>query len=522
MSDGSIVRADGFLIRRRGRVGWTLFALTLGVLVATLDDPGITWDEPPYFASAQLQVEWVKTLLSEGPAVALDRDVVYQMWDWDHYHNPHPPLYKEGMALTGWATSGLLGPLAAFRLFPAILFAGLVLVLFRWGCAAWGGLAGLGAAVSTALMPRLFGHAHLGATETPLMFGWVVATASLWWAIERNRWLGWVVAGLGWGFAMGTKFTGVAALAPALAWGLWRNPKAVMRGAPIAALSAVALFVALNPMMWVDASSFLGTWFWESTHRGEYVPIAAFYLGRQYGFDVPWHHVFVMTAATVPLGILSLAALGGASGIRRRDPPTILALGSVLFLWILMLLPAAPHHDGIRQFIVVFPFLGFLAGYGFHVTAGLLDKWRLAWTAGLFFLPALVQVAWTHPYQLAYYGEVVGGIRGAREAGFETTYWMDVVTEEVLTWMNENLPRDSNVFVVGSPETLVLAQEQGLLRGDFQLTQRFPADYVVVPMRQSMIMPEFREAVERTRPIYEVSVHGVRLLGIYEIGDSIP
>lgn len=521
MSEGRVARADRFLIRHRDPVGWALFAVTLGVLVATLDDPGITWDEPAYYGSAQLQVRWVKTLLSEGPAAALDRDLVYELWDWDHYHNPHPPLYKEGMALTWWAARGLLGPLAAFRLFPAILFAGMILVLFRWGCAAWSGLGGLGAALSTALMPRLFGHAHLGATETPLMFGWVVATASVWWAIERNRRLGWVVAGVVWGFAIGTKFTGLAALGPVLVWGLWRDPRSVVKWAPVAALLALFTFVALNPMIWVDPSSFFGTWLWESTHRGEYAAFDTYYLGSNRAFDeVPWHHVFVLTAATVPIGVLTTALIGGVVGIRRRDSLALLAAGSVVFIWILMLLPASPHHNGIRQFVVLFPFLGLLAGYAVHVTKNLLQGWRFSLVAALIFLPAFFQAVRAHPYHLAYYGEVVGGVRGAKELGLETTYWMEVVTEDVLEWMNGNLPEEAEVYVVGPTMPLVLAQGLGRLRRDIQLTHELPADYLLVPMIQTMMAPEFRKFVETAPPIFEIDLHGVRLVGIYETGAS--
>lgn len=517
MSEGGVARVDQFLARHRGPVGWALFAAVLVGLVATLDDPGITWDEPAYYGSAQLQVRWVKTLLAEGPVVALDRDLVYELWDWDHYHNPHPPVYKEGMALTWWAARGLLGPLAAFRLFPAILFAGMILVLFRWGCAAWSGVGGLGAAVSTALMPRLLGHAHLGATETPLMFSWVVATGGVWWAIERDRQLGWIVAGLAWGLAIGTKFTGVAALAPALAWGLWRDPKAVAKWAPIAGLVAAATFVAFNPMIWVDPSSFFGTWLWESTHRGEYAAFDTYYLGFNRAFDeVPWHHVFVMTAATVPLGILAAALFGGAIGTRRRDPLALLAAGSVVFVWGIMLLPSSPHHNGVRQFVVLFPFLGLLAGYAVHAVREVVRERSFTLVAGLIFLPALFQALQTHPYHLSYYGEVVGGVRGAREVGLETTYWMEVVTEDALEWMNENLPEEASVYVVGPTLPLVLAQGLGRLRRDIEPTHELPADYMLVPMIQTMMVPEFRTFIETARPAFAIDLQGVRLLGIYE------
>ena len=137
-------RVEGWIDAHLRFLSICLFALTLGLVGVTLTDPGITWDEPGYFGSAERQVRWGRMLV-RNPVRALDRDTVFRHWDWNHFNNPHPPIYKEAMALTWWATRGALGDLAAFRLAPALLFAGLVALVFRWGAAAWGGIAGAGA-----------------------------------------------------------------------------------------------------------------------------------------------------------------------------------------------------------------------------------------------------------------------------------------------------------------------------------------------------------------------------------------
>ena len=53
-------------------VGWATFAATLLLVGLTLRDPGIVWDEPHYFGSAQLQAKWV-TLLVTDPAAGINR-----------------------------------------------------------------------------------------------------------------------------------------------------------------------------------------------------------------------------------------------------------------------------------------------------------------------------------------------------------------------------------------------------------------------------------------------------------------
>lgn len=509
---------SGVLDRHATLVAAALFAGSLAWVGAGLNGPGITWDEPAYFASSQLQVLWAKKLVAEGPRSALAPDTVKQMWDWDHYHNPHPPIYKEGPALTWWATRGVLGQPAAYRLWPAILFAAMIALAFRWGGAAWGGLGGLGAALAILLQPRLFGHAHLAATETPLTVFWFATAAAVWWAVERRwRW-GWVLAGLAWGLAAGSKFPGVAAFGPPLLWALWRDRRATLRGAPVALACALAAFALLNPLIWVEPLAWTRTWLWESLHRGDYAPISTWYLGRIYGFDVPWHHVFVMTAAVVPLGILAVAGLGAGAGVRDRDPLAILALGSVAFFWIVMLTPRAPHHNGVRQFLPLFPFLGLLAGRGLALARERLDGRAAALVLLLVVLPPAASILEIRPWYLSYYGEIVGGIPGAHARGFETTYWMDVLSGEPMDWMNENLPRGARVLVLGQEKSLELQQAYGRLRRDLRITGEPPADYYVVPMAQFVIRPELRRALAEVAPLYRLDLQGVPLLAVYRMG----
>lgn len=501
-------------------VGWATFAATLLLVGLTLRDPGIVWDEPHYFGSAQLQAKWV-TLLVTDPAAALDRETVFEMWDWQHYFNPHPPIAREAMALTWWSARGVLGDLAAYRLAPALLFAGLAMLAFRWATTAWGGIAGLGAALSIVLMPRLFGHAHLGATETPLLALWTATSAAGWWALERRHSRAWILVGVAWGLAAGTKFPGLLAIVPLAAWGLWRDPRATAHGLPRAALAGVVVFWVLNPMLWFDPGLFLGRWWWESMNRGEYAPIATFYLGSAYSFSVPWHHAIVMTAAVTPLGILALAGLGGVSGVRRVDPLVVLCVGTVAFQWALMMLPGAPHHDGVRQFIVLFPFLALLAGHGLRRAWLAVGGRGRALVLAAAFVPAAVQLAWIHPFELAYYGEAVGGVRGARRLGFETTYWMDAITGPVLDWMNRELPRDATVHVPGTPLPLRLQQAYGRLRRDLIVTgDPAGAEWQVIQMRQGMQPPAERERMARLRPAYRLELQGVPLVAIYRVVDE--
>ena len=105
----------------RGMNGWPgapgapttirLVAAALGLaaflaVAFTIDDPGVTWDEPGYFDSARVEMSW----LSQLPARALDGslaawaspDTLEAYWHFRPYSNPHPPFYKI-LAGSTWA-----------------------------------------------------------------------------------------------------------------------------------------------------------------------------------------------------------------------------------------------------------------------------------------------------------------------------------------------------------------------------------------------------------------------------------
>ncbi len=80
----------------------------------------------------------------------------------------------------------------AYR-FPGMLMAGLaVAIIFLWGRQTYGRLAGVFAALSFALMPRMFYHAHLACFDMPVAAMWLV-TAYAYFRSLHAAGLGWAV-----------------------------------------------------------------------------------------------------------------------------------------------------------------------------------------------------------------------------------------------------------------------------------------------------------------------------------------
>jgi hypothetical protein len=96
-----------------------------------------------------------------------------------------------------------------------------------------------------------------------------------------------------------------------------------------------------------------------------------------------------------------------------------------------MMLPGAPHHDGVRQFIVLFLFLALLAGHG-PGGRGWLPARGCArsfwWPPRARGRPAL---RGSTPFELAYYGEAVGD-PGRPPPRVRDHVLMDAITGPVL------------------------------------------------------------------------------------------
>ena len=507
-------------------------AAVLALVVPELDRPGVTWDEPEYFSSVQRIQNWAAGAVRD-PASAFGRDAIIAAWDPpDHrYYNPHPPVYKQGMAVTEQVFGDALGPVSGYRLFSASLFA-LLAGLLAWTVSGVVGIpAGIGAALSLALMPRLAGHAHFATTDMPLTFFWTLAVLAFAGFLRKGGGVRLSLAAIALGLAMGTKFTGWLLPVPLLIWAILERrwwPWIVTLGV---GLLVTWLFV---PTAWHDPHGALFRLVEESLTRDESIPIATAYFGRIYDYVVPWHQAIVMMLITVPVGILSLALIGTADIGRSRtllrpsDPRAALARLSLLqigFFLALMALPSSPNHDGVRLFLPAFPFVAILAGLAlgrfeealharFEPRAALLGMLLLM---SVYLLPAFRQERAIAPYWISYYNELIGGMRGASATGMEVTYWYDAFTPDFISEIERVLPEGATVMAWPTAKYFEELQGLGRLREDLRFVSDPSASYLLMMARQATLPPPLVEVYRTVRPIVAVEVQGVELAGLYEL-----
>ena len=512
---------------KSARLGVLFGLVAIAAGLPGLNEIGVTWDEPRYFESVERIQAWTARAVSSEWREALSPPAIRAAWDADRYYNPHPPAYKAAMAVTDAVFGGWLGVPGAYRLSSLLMFGLLVGATAGWTARLTRPAAGVAAGLALLLMPRVFGHAHIAATDMPLTLAWFVATMSaLLYVLEgRRRWI--LLAGTALGFGFATKFTAFLLPIPLAAWMLLqarerRSVVVCVYGIALAMLVAVLV----NPAAWPDPVGFQRRLVGESLSRETYVPISTYYLGRVFHFTVPWHHAVVMTLATLPAATTALAFVALKSVIRRGATRRLAVLCAVqVAFWLaLMALPDSPNHDGVRLWLPMFPFVAVMAGIGFGVLTGALER-RIggaARTVGplllacLFFAPALIGTVRSAPYYLSYYGELAGGAAGAASWGLEATYWFDAVTAGFREQLDRTLPEGASVVAYPNAEYFEQLQALGLLRADLRFRGEPPGDYVLLLARKAMLEGGWEAVYRSSRPRLAAELAGVELIGLYD------
>ena len=448
--EGRLV-AEGLAGRWRV-AGPVLIALAAtAAVLATLgpqgDGPGVTCDELYHVAVGKRLV----TALGQQGFGFFDGENVKRNFHWEPDGPPvHPPL---GNWVLGW-THYLFDPapddpnvvsIAAARFAPALAFGLLVGLVGLAVVRSDGPLAGSVAAAAVALVPRVFGHAHLAALDTLTALCFVAAVLAVIEADRRGRrlWL-FAVAGVVWGLAMLVRMHGLLILPPVVVWLVWRlglRPWPFRWRAALPVLvwgaSGAATFLLGWPWLWYSMVAHFKQYLGTATGRAA---LHVYYAGRAWDdCDAPWHYPLVMFAVTVPLGLLVLGLAGAWAKRRgwRADPGYLLVMGTLVWVLAVFAWPGTPVYDGVRLFLMVFPLWAVSVGAG--------ARWAVehpAWrsvsprlrVAALAVFLALqgVGLAVHHPCQLSHYSLLSGGLAGAEKLGFEVTYWGDTVREPLL------------------------------------------------------------------------------------------
>jgi hypothetical protein len=539
MNDSTTTR-----LRARWLIPLGLFIGAMLLVAVTSKDYGVTWDEPPYFHASDLHIGWMSTFVENCVRGELRESLTDQTiksaWRWNPYNVPHPPFSRIVSGLSQLASTPILDKISGYRLGPALFFALLVTLVFRWMDELFGRAAGLFSACAVVLIPNLFGYAHFAVTDMPLAAMWFATVYCYYKGLSSWQWS--VALGIVWGLAVSTKFPALLALIPLVIWAHWfyrdkyaNNLFAMLFLAPI-------VVVATQPYLWHQTGLRVLEFFYEGISRGYRVEtnFGVFFSHQVLSsHQLPWYYSFFLVGATTPEPIMILALLGIISLVGKQEHRSVIALLLLNGTFVLMLgaMPGAVLHDGVRQMLSALPFIAALAGAGFYALAAWLhcfarNKPRLRTIANikakiyvalflvLGFAPVL-DLYLSHPYQLSFYNRLVGGIRGAYQRGLETTYFLEALTPDFLRAMNEKLPRNASVNASFANIILAYYQKQGLLRQDLTIINHGSFDYLVLLNRRSALSARERDLIDSAkRPYISVSLAGVPLISAFEFKKS--
>jgi hypothetical protein len=516
---------------------WTTRRISLALaivaglaVVLTIADPGITVDEPLDVRPGRT---YVSTILNKGLHFFNRATVDRVFLD----NKEHPPL---GRWLLGVAStlgqpfeSVRYGPdptgvyVISGRFAPAMVFALLVAAIAAEAGRLYGRAAAFAAGFATLVMPRNFGHAHLGALDTFIASFWCLALIRAERALESDRPAhAMAAAGLFWGLALLTKIHA------------WLLPpvvliRALVRPGPRRGLLPLAIWTGIGlmvffagwPWLWYDTlgrlRGFLGT-------GVERTSIYVQYFGHVYrDRDVPWHFPWLHFLATVPVGLHVLGVVGLIGALRGRDLAALTYAGAIALV-LGVFSTDVPVYDGERLYLLVFPLWALLIGRGFAFLCGPGSAHRSE-AGGRWADPTLRNSLLTllllaqsfgllthHPYNLSYYNLLVGGLPGAERLGLELAYWSESVDRRLLGKLNSQMPPGPTAALAPT-----LAPGQGAFATGRALVSRkaflddedkaMADDFLVVYRRTAYWKPEIKSIIREGETFAENTRHGVWL-----------
>jgi hypothetical protein len=323
-----------------------------------------------------------------------------------------------------------------------------------------------------------------------------------------------------------------------------------------AAALVPAVTLTLVPNWWHDPLRGIGIFLWSNLTRQATTWIPTHFFGTHYEFSLPWYNTLAWTVLTIPplsLFLVVTGLLATCVGLRRSTSATAHAgtppahdnavahVNRGSLAWMLLLnaatllviraLPGSPGHDGERQLLGSFVFLACIAGIGAEWLRACLGK-RLTLIAansvvGCFVLLALIWSAaaiWHYrTAPLAYYTELIGGVRGAARLGLEPTYYWDALDQRTIDWLNANTRDGEKIRFCNYPESFRYLCEWGILRAEIRPDRPGSTRWYVLQNRPGLYLwnppdgrgPADRWLAEHGRAEYVHELDGVPLIWVF-------
>ena len=482
-------------------LGIAVFLVSFAILLISVTDYGLTWDEPYYIAHGNRLQQWFG-LLIQNQAPFSDPNV-NNLIQFDRYHNCHPPFYK----LSGLLFKNLLGKylfsniLYQYRVSTIFWSSLLTAILFLYLHRAYQShlISLLGAGIFFTV-PRFFVHMHLFATDAIIVSLYFAALYLF--IFGKNR-LSAILGGMSGGALLATKFTGVLLfpilliIAPCFS-----DRKEYARRFVFFIPATILGFVLFDIHLWVGFWQEIIFYFRSVLDRETAASIGTLFFGKVYDFRLPWYQPLVMLGICIPLALIVFAILSPMFGRFNRDRKFwLFEIIPLIFLIFVFSLPRTPKHDGIRLFSLAWPHLILLSTRGVCGISGLINRLIvnrlgqlhsvtavrlkggvIAVLLSFALLMNILAIVNYHPYQLSYYNAAIGGPAGAAKKGFTISYWYEALDQTFLNKLNARYKNES-VAIYSFPNSDIIEYNKvlGLVDPEIRSTSNpQKADYILI------------------------------------------
>ena len=494
-----------------------LSCLLSTLVLLTLGDYGVAWDEGYYIYSGIFRCNW----LADPSLETVDR-----YWREVHEHTPLPQVLAGATERLFNQKLHLLNRISSARVSSVLFVFALTYALFSFARELYGTRTAFLVTLSFFFLPRVFYHSHLATADYAMTAMWFLVAYAYWKGFRQRGWI--FASSVLMGFALLTKIHAVLIYIPLLLyWALYqRGRKSRSCARPRSTLLPLliippVIFVAFWPWLWKDIPNRTAEYL---AFYLRHADIPVYYLGETY-YSAPWHYPFVMTIVTLPLAVSVPLLIGLLTTGTGKDGKTDAFILCNALVPLLAIAVQVAKYDGVRLFLPAFPFLCLVAGRGIERVMRFAGKRRLAgpvfWGyAALLAVTVYFSVFRIHPYQSSYFNAAVGGTRGAARMGFEPEYWGNAYVG-LLEWMNERpdkvywlymAERDPNLHL-----NIRLYKESGLMKREIAFGGRESSDYLVLLARPGMFTGEMWFYYLYGEPVFSVKLSGTELANIYEL-----
>ncbi len=434
--------------------------------LVTLDDFGVTWDEPLHFRAGDLYLE--KIFDPEKPLVIAEEDfpedIQYYGPVFDIWGSFNNRLFSERLSLLPEENARHLH----------LLLAGALTIFFTvlFSSEAISPQVGIYSGLFLAAYPRFVGHCFNNPKDIPLTLIFVLClflfhrrvitgkkiysfllllTGAVGFATRIQYLLVPVVIIVGVIVYNSTDRQNIRSF-----WGRITN----FWDIPLVLFLTIPLGMLFWPYFWTAPLERFQSLIDFYLHHRVQAQLLIRYLGADYipGLTLPWHYAPVMLTITTPLitlawllpglGVMIIALLAKSGDNRRKFSFNLILIWIVVGLLPFML-PGQRVYGGIRHFLFVIPALCVTAGVGLESLRARFarrSRYMTRIAVALLFILLYISTYSYHPYYTTYYNTLVGGPRGAF-GRFSVENWGNAY-KKTCRWLNRNAPEGSTVLAL--------------------------------------------------------------------------